>query len=164
MEDPVVVLRPNEFFYASTIGVMRQIKNLQNNRTDRYGARKEDGWRLHIEGACGECAFAKWMGFFWSGALENLNAPDVGRYEIRTRSREDYDLIVHPQDSDDARFCLVVGTAPRFRLAGFILGREAKQQKWWSDPAGGRPAFFVPQQALHPVHELQSDYHVEVEL
>ncbi len=153
-----VTLAPNEFYYASTIGVMRQIKNLQNRRRDRYGAQKEDGWRMHIEGACGECAFAKWMGMFWSGSLENLRAADVGAYEVRTRSRPYYDLIVHPNEADDARFVLVLGTAPHFKLAGYMYGRDAKDQRYWSDPAGGRPAFFVPQKELQPIEELKMEF------
>jgi hypothetical protein len=48
---------------------------------------------------------------------------------------------------------LVTGLAPVFILRGWIWGREGKRDEWWTDPACGRPAFFVPQNALRPMRK-----------
>jgi hypothetical protein len=32
---------------------------------------------------------------------------------------------------------------PRYHVIGWCWGREAMQEKYWSDPAGNRPAYFV---------------------
>jgi hypothetical protein len=147
----LVELTPAELLLASTVGCMRQVANLRDGRRDAHGAQRESGWQLHVEGACGELAVAKALGLFWSGSIGNLRAADVGEVQVRTRSRDDYDLIVHPSDPDGAAFVLVVGTAPRFKLVGWLPGREAKHQRHWLDPAGGRPAFFVKQSWLYPM-------------
>lgn len=150
----VMQLTAHEIFHAALVGVTRQIDNLRNHRLDRYGASTEEGWRLHIEGACGELAVARYFDRYWSGNLGNLQAPDVGAFQVRTRPRPDGNLILHPSDADDEEFVLVTGTAPRFELRGWIRGAEGKRQEFWKDPAGGRPAFFVPASALHPMEAL----------
>ena len=40
------------------------------------------------------------------------------------------------------------GVNGRYRVHGGMYAREAKQEKYWKDPAGGRPAYFVPQRSL----------------
>jgi hypothetical protein len=146
-----VSLTAAELHQAAMIAVQRQIENLFAGRRDAHGASRDVGWSLHIEGAAGEMAFAKWAGLYWSGNIGNLSADDVGATQVRTRSRHDYDLILHPSDPDNRVFVLVTGTAPEFRLVGWIWGGEGKRPEFWSDPARGRPAFFVPQSALHPM-------------
>lgn len=147
-----VRLTSGEMMQAALVGVMRHVGNLKRGRQDAHGY-AGDGWAAHIEGACGELALAKALGLYWSGALE-FRADDVGRLQVRTRSRHDYDLIVHPEDPDDRPFVLVTGKAPDFRVGGWIMGRDAKRQAWWADPAGGRPAFFVRAEHLRPIEEL----------
>jgi hypothetical protein len=36
---------------------------------------------------------------------------------------------------------------------GFLKAVEGKIDKYWSDPAGGRPAFFVPYDDMRPFEE-----------
>lgn len=148
-------LTSSELMGAALVGVMRQVTNLRDAREDAYGCRRDDGWRAHIEGACGECAVAKFLGMYWNGSLGKLRAADVGTLQVRTRSRHDYDLIVHPGDEDDSPFVLVTGTAPVYVLRGWIRGRDAKLPEFWSDPAGGRPAFFMPQSRLRAMRDLK---------
>ena len=145
----VVTLTWVELALATRIGVGRRVQRLQTpERKDRYGLEDDDGWTLDIEGAAGEMAVAKLANIYWNGNMGNLKAADVGRLQVRTRSRDYYDLILHPTDPDDSAFILVVGKAPRFRIVGWIVARDGKLQKWWKDPAGNRPAFFVPQSEL----------------
>ena len=146
-------LTSDELELAAMIACKRQIQNLFLGRCDAYGAKREGGWSLHIEGAAGEMAVAKWSRSWWAGNLGDLCADDVGKVQVRTRSRHDYELPIHPSDPDDRAFILVTGLAPRFVLRGWIWGREGKRQEWWRDPAGGRPAFFVPHTAMRLLRE-----------
>lgn len=144
-----------EMFQAATVGAMRQIEALKRNRTDRHGY-KGDGWSIHINGAAAELAVAKASGRFWH-ALHHAPAElpgDVGRLQVRWRSKPLWDLIVHDDDPDDAYFVLVVGDVPKLSIVGFIRGAEAKQKSYYQDPAGGRPAYFVPQAELAPFGDL----------
>lgn len=151
-----VTLDPHEFFYAAMTGVTRQIDNLRSRRQDRYGATQDEAWRLHIEGACGEMAVAKHLGRYWSGTLGNLKAADVGAgMQVRTGGMDHHKLILHPSDPDADVFVLVTGHAPVLTLRGWIYGRDGKAERWWRDPTGSRPAFFVPQSALQPMQRYE---------
>lgn len=151
----IVLLEPHEFLQAALVGVMRQMHNLKHGRADRYGASPDDAWRYHIEGACGELALAKHLRTYWNGALGNLKAADVGsKFEVRTRSQHTYDLPLHPTDVSDHCYVLITGRAPRMALRGWCWGHEGMLDRWWSDPAGGRPAFFVPRGELHSIATL----------
>lgn len=149
-----VTLSGYEMLLAGQAGVMRQVEAIRRGRKDAYGF-KGDAWGVHIEGAGGELAVAKLVGAYWNACVRNPDElpGDVGNYEVRTPSRPNSRLIVHPQDPDDRPFVLVTGTMPNYTIHGYILGSDAKQQQWWEDPVGGRPAYFVPQSALLPMSQ-----------
>ena len=148
---PEVILTPGEMHVAATIGCLRQIENLGKRRSDAHGAPRDGGWQIHIEGAAGEAAVAKWLGRYWNGALGDLDADDVGTVQVRTTSRTDGCLILHDSDPDSRPFVLVTGVAPSFVLRGWIWARDGKRKEHWRDPVGGRGAYFVPQSALRPM-------------
>ncbi len=136
---------------------MRVVQNIKKGRRDKYGAETQSVWHTHINGALGEVAVAKYLGRYWDGmgALGDLHAADVGGgVQVRWTGKPNGDLILHPSDADDKPFVLVTGDAPRFTLHGWILGRDGKLETYWRDPAGGRAAFFVPQNKLVPIAEL----------
>ena len=141
-----------EVYRAAEVGIMRQVSACQKKRADCYGLNPADGWSAHIEGACGELAVAKYFDRFWSGTIGQVDQSDVGEYEVRTSDRQNARLILHPNDKDGARFFLVTGHAPDFELVGWIYARDGKRPEFWTDPTGkNRPAFFIPQSALHPI-------------
>jgi hypothetical protein len=146
----------SEMWFGALVGVMRRIQDLKLERPDRYGADKhDDGWTHDIEAALGELALAKAMGVFWNGAIGNLKADDVGVLQVRTTRYDNGRLTIHPPDADDRAFVLITGRAPHFTLRGWMRACDAKQDKWWTDPTGGkRPAFFVPQSELHPIEDI----------
>ena len=148
-----VELTAREMIQGAFVGLMRQVENLRRGRQDAHGANSVNGWQLHIEGALGEMAVAKVVDRYWSGA-HGFRECDVGKYEVRTRSKHHYELIVHPDDADEARFILVTGGNGYYVLRGWILGDSAKREEWWKDPAGGRAASFVPQSGLNPIAEI----------
>ena len=157
MAEPVVItLTAMEIMLAAICGARRHMESLLSRRADAHGADAENGWTLHIEGAAGEMAFARARGVYWLPTINGFKAPDVGRFQVRTRSRHEYDLLVRQDDSDDDMFALVTGKIPTFRVVGVILGRDAKRPEWIQTYGGREPAYFVPQSALRPVETVHA--------
>tara|TARA_R110000803_G_C11989495_1_gene321960 strand:- start:9029 stop:9499 length:471 start_codon:yes stop_codon:yes gene_type:complete len=150
MKSTTVVLTPSEMVLAASAGVMRNVKNINAKLKDAYKADPNQGWQMHIEGALGEMALAKFLGLYWPG-VGKMRGTDVGEVDVRTRSRADYELILHEKDPDDRVFWLLCGNNGRYDVKGWILCADGKRQEYWSDPSGkNRPAFFVPQSKLNP--------------
>jgi hypothetical protein len=149
---PVVVLSHAEVMQAAQAGIMRLVGNMKRGLSDRYGAPQTDRWGIDIEGACGEMAVAKYLGLYWSGAIGNFYAADVGRLQVRTTGHPNGRLILHEEDRDDHVFILATGRAPQFTIEGWLQGVLGKSEKWWID--SGRPAFFVPREALFAIDTL----------
>lgn len=141
-----VKLSMPEVMQAVIVGVMRQMHNIKAGNTHLYGGHEDQGWQYHIEGAMGELALAKHLGVFWGIGLKG--GADVGRHQVRTTSRTGNRLIIHPDDADDERFYLVIGVNGKYQIMGWIMGRDAKDKKYWTDPTGSRPAYFVPSDDL----------------
>jgi hypothetical protein len=137
-----------EILQGAMVGVMRQVQNLKAGRTHRHGGSANNGWQMNIEGALGEMALAKHLDVY-IGGTGVIRGPDVGECDVRTTSGANNRLILHPDDPDDRVFWLLTGANGQYQVRGNILGAEGKQQKWWKDPVGGRPAYFVPQGELN---------------
>lgn len=151
-----ITLTWNEVAMASEIGRLRHLSSVRAGRTPGYGFAGV-GWTEHCEGACGELAVAKALGRYWDGSINTFSADDLPGLQIRTRSKHEYELIVRPQDSDDATWVLVTGVAPHYRVRGWLGGKDAKRDEWLRD-YGNRPkAYFVPHEALRPIEELTSE-------
>lgn len=155
-----VVLSPKEMIVAASMGILRQVENLKRGRTPAHGSGKASDWQLHVEGCLGEYAAAKALGVFPGGFARFRGADLECRLEVRTRSEDWHDLILHDGDDDDSRFVLLCGRNGEYEVVGWILGRDGKDPAYWKDPAGGRAAYFVPQGelesiqgALEPAHE-----------
>jgi hypothetical protein len=144
----IVRLDRHEIYQVAFAGIQRQTEALLLGRQHRHGF-KGKGWDIHIEGAAAEYAFSKAAGWFWKSVAHDPKqlAGDVGKAQIRSTDRENGSLIVHKDDPNEATFVLVVGQIPEFNIAGWIIGKDAKQNEWWRTDTG-RPAYFVPQDAL----------------
>jgi hypothetical protein len=151
--NPTVTLTSAEWTIALVVAGIRQCANEAVKRVDAHGASPEDGLILHQQGAAAEAAVAKYLGRWWSGAINDLKAADVGNLQVRSTPYQEGSLILHKvKDADDDCFILAVGTAPTFRLAGWIRGRDGKSERFWTEKKNnGRPAYFVPQEALKPM-------------
>lgn len=147
-----VTLSASEYLFAAQAGFLRQASNVCKGRVDAHGY-QGSGYDIHVLGAVGEFVVARALGLFWAGP-GTLRASDVGRLQVRTRSRSHYELIVHQSDDAGAAFVLVTGAALSYQVHGWCYGLEAQQRHYWRDPAGGRPAFFVPQSDLRPLELL----------
>lgn len=148
-----IELTMREAAAAAKVGVDRNLHAIQSGLTPRHGCKEENCWDVHIEGACGELAVAKALNVYWHSPLNTFKrGSDVGKWQVRTRSRSDYDLIVRSGDSDHAVFILVTGRCPKFRVIGWMRGGDAKKEKWLKTHGGRDGAYFVPQA------ELNSDF------
>lgn len=155
MPPTAITLEWFEAQLAASVGVARQLSALRQGLGNRFGYRGA-GWDIHVEGAGGEMAAAKALGLYWSGSVDTFKLPDVGTLQIRTRSRDNYDLIVRPGDADDEAFLLVTGSMPSYLVHGWMLGADAKREEWLKTYAARTPAYFVPQSALHPLEGLST--------
>lgn len=144
-----------EVWLASEIGKLRQYESLRKNLKHKYGF-EGVGWDIHIDGSGGEMAVAKALGIYYGGSVNTFKTEgDIGNLEVRTRSKSDYELLVRPDDNDEAVFVHVTGTLPKFKVHGWLKGKDAKQPKWLQDYGNRPPAYFVPNSALQPIEELK---------
>ena len=133
---------------------MRQVESLRSGNKNRYAAKNDKAWQLHIEGALGEMAAAKVLGVYWSSSVNGFKHPDVGAWQVRTRSSHDYDLIVRDSDAPGSRYVLVTGSMGLYRVHGWVYGHEARRKEWRKNHGQHGVAWFVPQAALRPVDEM----------
>ena len=151
--DIPVELDWSEYLQAMQVGCLRAVQNRKLRRRHAHGASSHDAEQCHITGAVGEAMVAKYLRTFWLG-VGAFRGPDVGNMQVRTRTKLTYRMILHAQDHDDDVFVSVYASEGAGLIRGWIRGRDGKRPEWWSDPAGGRPAYFVPNEALHPMSDL----------
>ena len=94
-------------------------------------------WDEAVESTCAEMAVAKSLGVYW--------APGRLGWAVRSTWRQGGSLVVRGDDDDARVYVLAVGTAPSYRIAGWIRGIDAKMPRFCSN-AG----YFVPQSELRP--------------
>lgn len=146
-----VSLTTSEMQQAALIGCQRQIESLRAGLVAANGF-KGTGWSEHVEGACGEIAFAKASNRYWPGGVNTFKEADLlDHVQVRTRSGgQCVDLIVRNGDKDNDIFVLVVGRAPDYVVEGWTLGAIAKQRKYLQSYGGRVPAYFMPSADLMP--------------
>lgn len=144
-----VSLTKNEIYTAAMVGVKRRIVSYSFDKTNKF-INPEVWWDMDIEGACAEMAVAKALNIYWDYSINTFSAPDVGLFQVRHTKISYGKLIVRPQDSDSETFILIVGSSPDFEIIGYMTGKEAKQDKYLSDPHGKAPCWMVPQGDLTP--------------
>jgi hypothetical protein len=64
-------------------------------------------------------------------------------------------LIVQKGECPERKFVLVTIDSGETLLHGWCYGEEAMEERFWADPARGRPAYFVPKENLRPMSTLQ---------
>jgi hypothetical protein len=153
-----VTLTWAEAAVAAQHGIRRHLASLELGLTPNAGTPEKDHWRSHIEGVAGEMAFAKATGKYCPFTLNTFKAEaDVDKfYEVRTRSRDDFELYVRDTDHEERPYILLRGTLPTYDLVGWIWGYDARQVAWWKNHGGYGFAWFVPDKALRPMETLPS--------
>lgn len=152
----VVTLDAKQMATATTVGARRFVECIVRNMVPKHGGPRSTQKGVienHVVGALGEYAVARWVNMFWD--IGKFGTRDVGGcIDVRGCLGRSGSLIVHPEDPDDVPFVLVHLDLPHCHLVGWLFGREAKQDKWWTDKGTGRPAFFVPPGELRPMADL----------
>jgi hypothetical protein len=152
-----VTLTGMEIWLAKQCATMRHSESIASGRKDAHGfdGSVKDGWLAHYNGAGGEIASARTMNRFWVPNVNRFKAPDLEpNIQVKTRSRDDYDLLIRPDDNPAHVFVLVTGSVPHFTVHGWIEGRDGMRDEWKKEHGGRPAAWFVPQRALWPISVL----------
>ena len=113
---------------------------------------------IHLLGAAGEVAVASYLGLkehlFKETEAKRGSCDLPGNIDVKTRSKSAYDLIVQKGEDGQRIFVLVTIERQETLIWGWCYGYEALQERFWADPARGRPAFLVPKEFLHSMETL----------
>ena len=118
---------------------------------------------IHLLGAAGEVAVASYLGMkehLFKETEARRGSDDLPGIDVKTRSRHQYDLIVQKNENACKKFVLVTIESQKTFLHGWCYGRDAMKEEFWADPARGRPAYFVPKEALSPMESLNVEAQV----
>jgi hypothetical protein len=114
---------------------------------------------IHLLGAAGEVAVASYLGMkehLFKETEARRGSDDLpGGIDVKTRSRSCYDLIVQKGSDNRKKYVLVSIESQKTLLHGWCYGEEAMQERFWADPARGRPAYFVGKEHLRPMETLK---------
>lgn len=114
---------------------------------------------IHLLGAAGEVAVASYLamkGHLFKETEARRGSDDLpGGIDVKTRSKTRYDLIVQKNEDVRKKFVLVTIENQKTFLHGWCYGHEAMQERFWADPAHGRPAYFVTKEHLRPMETLR---------
>lgn len=152
----IVELTKIEMFSAAQAGCLRRINALCKDLPEPYGTPETGLFDNDVESCGAEMAVAKAFGMYWNtypGEFRELPG-DVANLEVRSTKHVNGCLIVHNRDKDDRPFVLVRGTMPRYEVAGWIMGVQAKKSKWIRK-IRKRSAYFVPADELHSLADLK---------
>ena len=132
-----------------------QAAGLQENHGQPLRGAAAD--EITIEGFCSELAVSRVLHFPWVPSTNSFKGADIAsNVQVRSTTGENHRLIVRWGDPVDNIYVLAVGRRPKYRIAGWMHGREAKNHRYWKDVGNGREAaFWVPQHSLHSITELE---------
>ena len=155
------VFTPEERQQAMEEGLRRQGVNESKGLRGRNGG----AWKgskaldIHLLGAAGEVAVASYLNLkheLFKETEARRGSDDLpGGIDVKTRSKHSYDLIVQKNEDPRKKFVLVTVQDQKTLLHGWCYGEEAMDEKYWADPARGRPAFFVPKTVLRSMESLK---------
>jgi hypothetical protein len=154
--DVSIIQAPFEVKVAYFVGEERHSSAMVKGLCEAHGANRTDSLKNHVVGAMAEAAVAKALNIYWDCSVDVFNRadlqPDIG---VRSTPYDHGHLIIHNEDPDDRRFVLATGDDGHFVVRGWMIGRDAKQPKWWRTPNNRPSAFWVPQSELRPICELE---------
>ena len=160
MPTPVsFVFSEEERMLAMEEGMRRQGVNEAKGLRGRNGG----AWKgskaldIHLLGAAGEVAVASYLGMkehLFKETEARRGSDDLPGIDVKTRSKHQYDLIVQKNEDACKKFVLVTIESQKTFLHGWCYGHEALQERFWADPARGRPAYFVPKEVLRCMDTL----------
>ena len=147
-------LTEEEIKHAISVGCARQMSSIKKNLKNANGF-EGDEWGVNIEGAMGELATAKALNMNWDATVDTFKANDLEGIQVRTRSNHYWDLIIRPNDDDEAIWVLVTGKNGKYVVRGWCYGHEGKKKQWLKDYANRPPAYFIPQKFLKSINLIK---------
>lgn len=124
-----VTLEDHEVQQAWLVASVRKLRSLQMKLQPAYGAEEKTAIEYEVQGACAELAVAKHTGLYWSGGVDTMDGPDVGR-QFQVRWTADGRLLVRPENPSEYWYVLVTGRCPAMVIHGMIWGANAKRPEW----------------------------------
>jgi hypothetical protein len=150
--------------YCEKIAIARRENAVAYGYLPHNGApvNYQEALRLDRIGLPGECACKLYLNpVKWNAFRSGPPRSDIADLEdwidVKARTRNWHDLIVQFDDDPSWAYPLaLVHDLPRVHLIGWCWGAEAMHHRFKADPAGGRPAYFIPQTdpVLHDMSEL----------
>lgn len=151
----------HEINYAKMIGNIRYKEAIKAGKVNQLkrNLSPEKELEIHYIGAAGEMAFAKAMNYYFNATINTYKTGyDVHKMQVRTRTKDDHDLIVRDNDNDEDVFVLVLKNIRSFKIIGWIKASDAKQRKYINNHGNTKPAYFIPQSDLQPIETLKQMY------
>ena len=157
---------PIEFVFTEEERQQAMDEGLRRQRVNEArGLRGRNGgaWKgskaldIHLLGAAGEMAVASYLGMkehLFKETEARRGSDDLPGMDVKTRSKASYDLIIQRQEDPEKKFVLVTIENQQTLIHGWCYGKEAMDEKYWADPARGRPAYFVGKEYLRPMETL----------
>lgn len=156
---PEVTLTPDDYSVVLHLSADRMIESLRAGRRDAVW--DKDNWiheyHIHILGAVGEIAFAKWIGEYPRFGVKQFSGMDsdhAGDIEIRHRSSRDYDLKITDKDDPKRKYVLTRGLPPKIEIAGWSYGGEVMKDEFRANHGGYGECWFVPVEHLRTMEEI----------
>lgn len=137
-------------------GLMRFKRHIAQGTAQHHGLMRTDADHYRDGmAAVAEATVAAFLGLSWDDNPHRKDhGADVGDdIGVRWTPLGHGGLIVYPGDRDDVRQVLVVGYTYPLRIAGWMLGRDAKREEWWRKWMR-EPTYLVPQKCLRGIDEL----------
>lgn len=149
---------------AAAWGCRRQINSIDKNLKP-WGSHQSvaELWYSNIIGAMAEFVAAKALDKFVGPNLLQFSRPDLTAVGVRWTQYDHGKLFLYKdKDTPSINYVLVVGHPPNFRIAGFILGKDGMNEKYF-DESLKYPAYAIEQKYLRPVSEFNTPKIVEPE-
>ncbi len=156
----IIRLEPIHIAYADKVAETRQFEVTRLGRKAMHGESTSTTESLarHTLGARCEAAAKLYLSpIKWNALAENLrDLPDLGDFiDVKGVTNPAHRMIVHPEANPRWAFLLVnAADHPLYFMAGWCWGCDAQRSRYWRDPTGNRPAYFIPQADLRPAGEL----------
>lgn len=129
-----VLMGWHEALETAIEGLKRSLRHDYDGLTHRAGKRQdaERRWGTDVEGTCAERAFARAMRLYWAPSPGRQTGPsgDVAGWEVRWTHLANGRLIVRPGDHGERPYVLVTGAWPTYTLRGYLVGKEAMQDRY----------------------------------
>lgn len=150
-----IELTPSEFLLATTMGTQRMTASVgRNHNTGNRRRTHLERMGDEIRSMCVELAWHKACGtYFNTGINQFMSEPDTNGVEHKTLRDPGGRMPIRPTDKRERTFVCSYTDGNTVKFLGWLRGYEV-QDSWLANPGNASPAWFVPQNALHPISKL----------